>query len=131
MKRFCAVLLLCVMLFWAVTAFAREEVALPSVVEGVFRNLDFFVRPWVLWGYENCFLYDVNRLNRERIGVCIISPPGFEFKLVYDVNTLEVLYCDMSIPEKSKREAMKRESISVADAVKLAKSAMKTSKGMH
>jgi hypothetical protein len=70
-------------------------------------------------------LHDVNRLNNERIGVVLISPSGFEVRLVYDVNSLDVLYWDTLLYEKSKREAMRRESISVADAVKLAKRVVK------
>jgi hypothetical protein len=110
------------MLFSGVPAFGGQEAALPFVVEGVVRNLDFFARPWVLWRYENYFLYDVNRLGNERIGVSLISPSGYEVKLVYDVSTLDVLYSDISLHEKSKREAMRHESISVADAIKLARS---------
>ena len=125
MKRYCLVLTLCAMLLSTVPAFGGQATSLPSVVEGVARNLDFFTRPWVLWKYEDCFLYDVNRLNNERIGVVLISPSGFEVRLVYDVKTLNILYLDTVLNEKSKREAMRRESISVADAVKLAKSVVK------
>ena len=121
MKRFFAALSLCVMLFWAVPAFGEQKTSLPSVVEGVVLNRDFFSRAGVLWGYEDCFLHDVNRLNDERIGVVLISPSGFEIRLVYDVNTLNVLYLDTLLPKKSSREAMRRESVSVADVVKLAK----------
>ena len=122
MKRLYAVLVLCVVLFWVAPAFGGQETVLPSLVKGVVRNMDFFTRPCVLWGYEDCFLYDVNRMNRERIGVRLISPTGFEFNLVYDVDTLDVIYRDMFIPEKAKREVLRRESISVADAIKLAES---------
>jgi len=124
MKRFFVVLLLCIML-WVVPAFADQKTPLPSVLEGVIHNWDFFAQPWALWKYEDCFLYDVNRLNNERIGIILISPSGFEVRLVYDVNTLDILYVDTLLPEKSRREAMRRESVSVADAVKLAKSVVK------
>ena len=125
MKQFCVVLTVCMLLLSAVPAFGRQEAALPSVVEGVARNFDFFVKPRALWLYENYFLYDVNRLSRERIGVVLISPFGFEITLVYDVNTLDVLYSDMFLHEKSVREAMRRGSISVADAIKLARIVVK------
>ena len=124
MKRFFVALVLCIMLFSTVPAFGGQETVLPFVVEGVVHNMDFFAKPLVLWRYENHFLYDVNRLNNERIGVSLISPSGFEVKLVYDVSTLDVLYLDTFLHEKSKREAMRRESISVADALKLARSAI-------
>jgi hypothetical protein len=125
MKRFCVALSLCVMLFSVVPAFGGQETALPSVVEGVVRNLDFFAQPRVLRGYENHFLYDVNRLDNERIGVVLISPLGFEVRSVYGVKTLDVLFLDTSVPEKQRCEAMRRESISVADAIKMVKSVMK------
>jgi len=124
MKRFCVVLLLCVMLFSVVPAFGEQKAALPSVILGVVQNRDFFARPWVLRGYEDHFLYDVNRLDNEQIGVILISPLGFEVRVVYDVNTLDVHHLDMLLPEKPRREAMRRESVSVDDAVKLAKSVM-------
>ena len=121
MKRFCAVLSLCVMLFLAVPAFGVQQAALPLVVERVIHNRDFFAKAWALWEYAGHYLYDVNRLDDERIGVSLVAPSGFEVRLVYDVHTLDVIYKDILIPEKSRREAMIRESVSVADAVKLAK----------
>jgi len=124
MKRFFVVLSLYIML-WVVPAFADQKTPLPSVLEGVIHNRDFFAQPWALWKYEDCFLYDVNRLSNERIGVVLISPSGFEVRLVYDVSTLDILYVDTLLPEKSKREAMRRESVSVADAMKLVKSVAK------
>jgi hypothetical protein len=126
MERLCVALSLCVILFLAVPAFGGQEAAIPVVVEGIVRNLDFFARPWVLWGYENCFLHDVNRLNREQIGLSLMSPSGFEVRLVYDVNTLEVIYYDMKMHEKTKREAMRSQSVSVPDAIKLAKNVVNT-----
>ena len=125
MKRFCVVLLLCVMFFSVVPVFGEQQVALPSVILGVVQNREFFARSWVLRGYEDCFLYDVNRLDDEQVGVVLITPLGFEVRVVYEVDTLDVLYLDTVLPEKSRREAMRRESVSVADAVKLAKSAVK------
>ena len=121
MKRFCVAFSLCLMFFGVVPASGGQETSLPSVVESVILNRDFFSKPWILWGYEDCFLYGVNRLNEERIGVELISQSGFVVRLVYDVETLDVLYGEALAPDKSKREAMRRESVSVADAVKLAK----------
>ena len=131
MKRFRLVVLLCVILFWVAPAFGGQQTVLPSVVKSVVQNLDFFAQPWALRGYESCFLYDVNRLTSERIGVILISPSGFEIRLVYDVNSLAVVYMDTLLSEKSRREAMRHESISVADAIKVARNALKFSKGMN
>ena len=120
MKRFITALLLCVMLFSVIPAFGEQITDLPSVVISVVKNRDFFARRWILRGYEDHFLYDVNRLEDGQIGVVLISPVGFEVRAVYDVNTLDVLYLDTLLPEKSRRDVMRRESVSVADAVKLA-----------
>jgi hypothetical protein len=124
MKKIFIVFALCVMVLSAVPAFGQES-ELPRVAVEVVRNRDFFARLWILWGYENCFLHDVNRLNEGRIGVVVLSPSGFEIRVVYDVETLDAVYTDMRVAEKSEREAMRRESISVADAVKLARDVAK------
>jgi hypothetical protein len=123
MKKFFAVLALCAMVLSAVPASGQES-KLPRVAVEVIRNRDFFIKPWILWGYENCFLHDVNRLNEGRIGVILLSPSGFEIQVLYDVETLDAVYTDMRVSEKSKREIMRRKSLLVSDAVKLAKSAM-------
>ena len=120
MKRFCVVLALCVLVFSAFPAFGEQKTVLPSVVERVVLNRDFFTQSGILKGYEDYLLYDVNRLDGERIGVVLICPSGFEVRVVYGVNTLEVLYLDMLLPKKSRREVMRRESVKVEDAVKLA-----------
>jgi hypothetical protein len=122
MKKIFIVLALCAMVLSAVPASGQES-ELPHVAVEVLRNRDFFAKPWILWGYENCFLHDVNRLNERRIGVTLLSPSGFEIRVVYDVETLDAVYTDMRVSEKSKREVMRRKSIFVSDAVKLAKSA--------
>jgi len=112
-------------MFWVAPAFGAsggQERALPPVVESVVRNLDFFARPWVFWRHENHFLHDVNRLNDELIGVTLISPSGFEVNLVYDVSTLKIVYRNSSLHRRHRREAMRHESISIADAVRLARS---------
>jgi hypothetical protein len=123
MKKIFIVFALCVMVLSAVPASGQES-KLPHVAVEVLRNRDFFAKPWILWGYENCFLHDVNRLNEGRIGVTLLSPSGFEIRVVYDVETLDAVYTDMRVSEKSKREVMRRKSIFVPDAVKLAKKAL-------
>ena len=127
MKRFFVALSMCAMLLSVIPAFGEQKADLPSVVQGIVQNRDFFTRPWILQGFEDYFLYEVNRIDNERIGVVLICTLGFEVRAVYDVNTLDVLFLDTILPEKSRREAMRRESVSVADAVKLAKSIMESS----
>ena len=126
LKRLCAAFFLCVMLL-AVPAFGEQETALPSVIEGVARNLDFFAQPWISQRHENHFLHDVRRLNSELIGVSLISPFGFEVQLVYNVNTLEIAFSEIFLHVKSRREAMMRESIRVTDAIRLAESVARAS----
>ena len=125
MKRFFTALSLCVMLFTVVPAFGDSVVSLPRVMDTVVQNIDFFTHPWVLKGYEDCFLYDVLRLNNARMGLVLISPLGFEIRLVYDVNTLAAFYVDMLLPEKSRREAMRSESVSIVGVVKWVNSFVK------
>jgi hypothetical protein len=122
MKRVYVALLLCVMFFGAVPAWGGQE--LPAVVGDIVRNKDFFAKEWALYGYEDCFINSAERLYDKRVGVILLAPSGFECSLVYDVEAMEVVYKDMSIPAKSRREDMRRESVSVADAVKLAKKAV-------
>jgi hypothetical protein len=126
MKRvFAAAFLLCLALL-AVPAFGDTDdtgAALPPIIEKVIRNRDFFTKP--LWSREDCFLFDVNRLDKDRISVDLLAPSGFEYLMVYDVATREVIYSNALVPDKDRREEMSRESIRVTDAVKLAQSVVR------
>lgn len=116
MKRIFWMSFLCALLLAASPAFA-----LPPIATRVLTNGDFFA---AFKGYDDCFLYDIERFDGERIGVVLLDSIGFRYLLVFGVKTHEILYRNVSIPEKKKREAMKRESIRVADAVRLGKAAM-------
>ena len=116
MKRILWMFFLCALLF-----VASPALALPPVAARVLINGDFFT---TFKGYDDCFLYDIERLDGERIGAILLDSIAFRYLLVFDVKTNEVLYRDLSIPEKKKRGAMRRESIFVADAVRLGKAAM-------
>jgi hypothetical protein len=56
-------------------------------------------------------------------GVVMLCPAGFQEMLIFDCRNekKEVVYRDMYVPRKEKREEFRRESILVADAVRLAK----------
>ncbi|MDR1508369.1 MAG: hypothetical protein LBS53_01875 [Synergistaceae bacterium] len=123
MKRIFAVLSLCVMLL-TVPASANTGAELPRILEDIVRNRDFFGSPWALWGYEDCVLLDVKRLDEKRVGVDLIAPSCLEYVAVYDVKTLRIIYSDAFVPEKSRRNVMRRIGISVRDAMKVAKSAI-------
>jgi hypothetical protein len=55
----------------------------------------------------------------------MLCPVGFQETLIFDCRNekKEVVYRDMYIPRKEKREELRRGSILMADAVRLAKSA--------
>jgi hypothetical protein len=114
---------LCLMLL-ASTAYGETGAELPRILEDVVRNRDFFGSPWALWGYEDCVLLDVLRFDEKRLGVDLIASYGIEYIAVYDVKTLKIIHAHALVPEKSRREAMMRSSISVSDAMKIAKSAL-------
>jgi hypothetical protein len=104
----------------------------PLILEKVVQNQDFFSEPWVLHEYEDYMLYDVKRLDDGRIGVVFLAPSGMEYRCVYDVETLSAVYMDVAVRKKAQREAMLRESVRVADAIKIAKScAARTSGTLH
>jgi hypothetical protein len=107
-----------------VPVFADAGGELPGIFGDVVRNRDFFANPWALWGYEDCILTDAERLDKNRLGVDLIAPSGMEYRAVYDVKTLKIVYSDARVPEKSGREGMRRAGISAADALKLAKYAV-------
>ena len=113
MKKIFAILSFCAVLFSAGAAFA-----LPTVVERVVINRAFFA---AFKGYDDYFLYDVECLDEERIGVILLDTLGFEFRVVFDNRTKEAVYRNALIPVKDRRETMREESINVADAVKIAR----------
>jgi hypothetical protein len=59
-------------------------------------------------------------------GVAMLCPAGFQETFAFDTRNgkTEVIYRDVYIPGKEKREALRRESVKAADAVRLAKSAL-------
>ena len=113
MKKIFAILSFCAVLFSAGVAFA-----LPTVVERVIINRAFLA---AFKGYDDYFLYDVECLDEERIGVILLDTLGFEFRGVFDNRTKEAVYRNALIPVKDRRETMREESINVADAVKIAR----------
>jgi len=120
--------ILAIACFSIVLLASNPALALPRHIENIMRNV---VRNRVFfagfWGHERHFLHDVERLGDGRLGVVLLTPIGFELRMVFDLATKKMAYEEMSVPNKNRREIMRRESIFVSDAVKLAKSAMKGS----
>ena len=113
MKKIFAILSFCAVLFSAGAAFA-----LPTVVERVIIHREFLA---AFKGYDDYFLYDAECLVEGRTGVILLDTLGFEYRMVFDNRTKEVVYRNALIPVKDRRETMREESISVADAVKIAR----------
>lgn len=111
MKRFALSLMLIL-----ITALPAS--AMPEVVARVAQNRELFLK---IWGYDDHMLHDVNRLDAGRVGVVMLTAVGFELRLVFDAATGKEIYKDTILAEKSRREEMERQSISVRDAKKLAR----------
>jgi hypothetical protein len=101
-----------------------QAVDTPKIIENVARHKEFMAE---FSGYEGYHLYDVYELRPDIFGVIMLDPAGFREVLVYDTRKgkREVIYRDTYVPNKAKREEMRRESILVADAVRIARVALR------
>jgi hypothetical protein len=94
----------------------------PKVIMNVARNREFMAN---FTGYDDYSLLDVYEWRSDMYGVIMLCPAGIHETFVFDCRNgkREVIYRDVYVPRKEKREELRRESILVADAVRLAKSA--------
>jgi hypothetical protein len=92
----------------------------PKVILNVVQNREFMAG---FTGYDNYSLLDVYQWRPGFCGVVMLCPVGFQETFVFDCRNgkREIVYRDVYIPRKEKREELRRESILVTDAVKLAK----------
>jgi hypothetical protein len=100
----------------------------PKVILNVVQHREFMVD---FSGYEDYSLLDVYQWRTGFYGVVMLCcPAGIHETMVFDCRDgkREVIYRDVYIPRKERREKLRRESILVADAIKLAKSAAIRSK---
>jgi hypothetical protein len=74
-------------------------------------------------GYDDYSLLDVYEWRSGMFGVSMICPAGIRETLIFDCRNgkKEIVYRDMYIPRKENRVELRRESVLVADAVRLAK----------
>jgi hypothetical protein len=102
---------------------AVEADDVPKVILNVVQHREFMVD---FSGYENYSLLDVYQWRTGFFCVVALCPAGFHETFVFDCRDgkKEVVYRDVYIPRKEKREELRRESILVADAVRLARSAI-------
>jgi hypothetical protein len=107
---------------------AGHAVDVPRAVTAAIEAREFMAG---FSGYDDYSLLDVYELRPGFIGVAMLCPIGFHETLVFDYRNgnREVVYRDAYIPSKKRREAMRREGISAADAVKLARAALKVNDG--
>jgi hypothetical protein len=98
----------------------------PKVILNVARHREFMAE---FSGYEGYSLLDVYEWRPGMFGVVMLCSAGIHETFVFDCRNgkREVIYRDVYIPRKEKREELRRESILVADAMKLAKAAKGTS----
>jgi hypothetical protein len=77
-------------------------------------------------GYDDYSLLEVFEWRPGIYAVTMLDPAGIRETLVWDCRNWarEVVYRDLYIPRKEKREELRRESILVSDAVRLAKTAL-------
>ncbi|MDL2264083.1 hypothetical protein LJC31_05475 [Synergistaceae bacterium OttesenSCG-928-I11] len=112
---------------------SHQADALPRIVEEVVKNKEFFAE---FEGYEDCYLFDVQRLDganvdETRIGLILLDPQGFEIRLVVKIAKREMEYRDIFVSEKNRREAMMGGSVRVDDAIGFAKSAIENERQLR
>jgi hypothetical protein len=100
------------------------------VIQSVARHREFMAD---FTGYDDYRLLDVYEWRPGMFGVVMLCPVGFHETFVFDCRNGKrgVIYRDVYIPRKEKREELRRESILVADAVKLAKNAIQHQNDNH
>jgi hypothetical protein len=100
----------------------------PKVILNVVQNREFMTD---FTGYDDYSLLDVYQWRPGFYGVVMLCPAGIQETFIYDTRNRkkEVIYKDAMIPRKSRREELRRESIKVADAVRLAQSVVEHQDG--
>jgi hypothetical protein len=113
---------------WIITAVilfcgAVEADNAPKVILNVVQHREFIAD---FTGYDDYSLLDVYEWRSGMFGVVMLCPAGIHETFVFDCREgkREVIYRDVYIPRKGKREELRRESILVADAVRIAKLAI-------
>jgi hypothetical protein len=107
-----------------------QTVDAPRVISDIVANREFLAG---FSGYEDYHLHEVYKLRKGLFGVVLICPAGIKETFVYDTRDgkRELIYRDAVIPTKAKRAALRDDSILVADAVRLAKSAVAKDVNSH
>ncbi|GHV28831.1 hypothetical protein FACS1894167_06910 [Synergistales bacterium] len=129
MKRICTITAIC---FFGVLMFCAKSHAsdggagfapplVPRIVALAVANRDFFAK-FKLGGRD--WLYDVEQIGGDMIGIVAIEPMGIEMTYVFDVVSGMQLLSSAVIHGKSERTVRMGVSIRVSDAVELARLAV-------
>jgi hypothetical protein len=116
MKKY--ILLITFVLLISASLASAQEFFVHSIV----RHRDFFLQ---LRGYSDYSLCDVEVIEREKIGVILLSPEGFEEHLVFDTASMSTVYANARILNKDARSFLIETSIRMSDVNKLAIAAKK------
>jgi hypothetical protein len=113
---------------WIITAViffcsTGQAVDVPHAVTAAIEVREFMAG---FTGYEDYSLIDAYEWRPGLFGVTMLCPAGFYETLVFDCRNgkREIVYRDMYIPRKDKRAELRRESILIPDAVRLARAAL-------
>jgi hypothetical protein len=98
----------------------------PKVILSVVQHREFMAD---FTGYDNYSLLDVYQWRTECFCVVMLCPAGIHETFVFDCRDgkREIIYRDVYIPRKERREELRREGIFVKDAVRLANAALNVS----
>ena len=118
---------------WIITAVilfssAGQAVDVPRAVTAAIEQREFMAG---FTGYDDYSLLDVYWWKKDFYCVIMLCPVGFHETLIFDCRDgkREVVYHDVYIPKKDRRAEMRKESILVSDAVRLARAAIQANDG--
>jgi hypothetical protein len=113
---------------WIITAVILfcapvQAVDVPDAVNAAIAQREFMSS---FTGYDDYSLLDAFQWRKGFYGVVMLCPAGFHETLIYDCRDgkREIVYSDVYIPKKKTRAEMRKNSILVRDAVRLAKTAI-------
>jgi hypothetical protein len=113
---------------WIIAAFIlfcgpSQAVDVPRAALAAVAHREFMAG---FMGYDDYSLLDVYIWKDDIIGVAMLCPEGIYETVIYDCRNgkREIIYRDAFIPAKKRRGELRRESVTVSEAVKLARRAV-------
>jgi hypothetical protein len=120
---------------WIITAVILfgapvQAVDVPDAVNAAIAQREFMEG---FSGYDDYSLLDVYWWRPGFYGVVMLCPAGIHETYIFDCRDgkREVVYRDAYVPKKKARAEMRKNSILVKDAVRLAKNAVAVAKGAN